>query len=157
MVLRRQNKWCALSSVKIRLVNYKHSHGWEIWEAFSDIVDWTIPNNSAIEARKQIRMKPFPSLRGLGRKTNTVHWTTPAVLPLQLIFFPVLSGFLSNKSLHIYARIPFFSQWMPAIWVMAPALDPPMPAYLGIIGYYSSPIAHVLGKHSSMSHDIGNN
>jgi hypothetical protein len=39
-----------------------------------------------------------------------------------------------------------------------PCHSPPhMPAYLGIIGYYSSPIAHVLGKHSSMSHDIGNN
>ena len=44
------------------------------------------------------------------------------------------------------------------MYLYDPCHSPPhMPAYLGIIGYYSSPIAHVLGKHSTMSHDIGNN
>ena len=59
------------------------------------------------------------------------------------------SGFKRHRSHHISPNMVIEDD---------PCHSPPhMPAYLGIIGYYSSPIAHVLGKHSTMSHDIGNN
>ena len=88
-------------------------------------MDWTIPNNSAIEARKlKFGWHHFRAYDVSAAKPNQFIEELQLFYHCNWYFSRFCMVFFQTKTLHIYARITFLSQWMPAIWVIWCAFKP---------------------------------